>query len=279
MQRYKIDSLPEVPSDKEIQQFKNFDAVVRLHKASLLKKLWLKIGAGVAVSTIAIVTILYTSTGTSTVAQLQSTQAELSQKSESEITADKMANAPIQADPSSFAEKEERNEVVSATPETEEIQVKEISNSKENTIVVPEANTEPAHLPKKVVNAKKEQSIVPSKAEEGPAEKVEQPYKMPVFREAEPLEGYTSLYQYLANELKYPAQAVADKISGVVVVSFFINDQGKAENLKIVESLREDCDQEALRLIKQMPLWKPAMADEKPVKTKLSISIRFNLQP
>src|SRR6218665_1062504 len=70
--------------------------------------------------------------------------------------------------------------------------------------------------------------------------------------------------QYLSRNLAYPATAVEDGIEGRVVVEFVVCEDGRLCNERIVKGIGGGCDQEALRVIRKMPAWKPAMKDGKP---------------
>lgn len=98
------------------------------------------------------------------------------------------------------------------------------------------------------------------------------------FIEAEPVEGYSALYEYFARELKYPVEAARDSIEGIVTVSFVINNEGKPEMIKIENSLGPTFDKECKRIINSMPLWKPAMINGKPISIRLSIPLTFKIK-
>jgi TonB family protein len=70
-----------------------------------------------------------------------------------------------------------------------------------------------------------------------------------------PEEGLEAFYNYFEQRLQYPKAARKDKISGTVILSFVVDTTGKLTDFKIVKSVREDIDQEALRLISSAPDW------------------------
>jgi TonB family protein len=100
----------------------------------------------------------------------------------------------------------------------------------------------------------------------------------PVYAQAEPADGYPALYEYFNNELRYPKEAVPDSVQGVVSVVFTINMNGKPENISIDQSLGHAFDREAIRLIENMPLWKPATYNQKPVKSRMSLPLTFQIE-
>jgi TonB family protein len=98
------------------------------------------------------------------------------------------------------------------------------------------------------------------------------------FTEAEPAAGFPALYEYFNRQLKYPPDALKDSIQGVITVKFEVNELGQPEKIKILNSLGNACDQEALRLITNMPAWKPALLDGKPVSSKISLPLTFQIK-
>ncbi len=99
-----------------------------------------------------------------------------------------------------------------------------------------------------------------------------------VYVQAEPTDGYPVLYEYFSRELKYPKEVLADSIQGVVTVVFTINSEGKPVNISIEESLGEAFDREAMRLIENMPSWNPATFNDKPVASRISLPLTFQIK-
>jgi TonB family protein len=101
---------------------------------------------------------------------------------------------------------------------------------------------------------------------------------LPSYSEAEPVDGFAALYEYFDRELKYPPDALRDSVRGVLTVKFVIGTSGKPEQIKILNSLSPSCDKEALRLIENMPLWKPAMMNGRAVASNISIPLTFQFK-
>lgn len=91
------------------------------------------------------------------------------------------------------------------------------------------------------------------------------------------MDGYPSLYAYFDRELKYPV-ASKDSIQGIVTVSFAITEAGKPDLIRIENSLGKAFDVECVRVIKNMPPWKPATINGKPVQVRLSIPLSFKIK-
>jgi len=75
----------------------------------------------------------------------------------------------------------------------------------------------------------------------------------------------------------YPSKALIDKIEGRVIVSFWVDNKGKTIEHEIVKGIRDDLNQEALRVTKLIVFSKPAMSGGKPVKVHYFITVEFKL--
>jgi TonB family protein len=100
----------------------------------------------------------------------------------------------------------------------------------------------------------------------------------PVYVQAEPVDGYPNLYRYFSSELRYPQEAIKDSIRGEVIAVFSINMHGVPEKISIEQSLGPVFDQEVIRLITNMPAWKPATYNDKPVASKMSLPLTFQIK-
>lgn len=89
--------------------------------------------------------------------------------------------------------------------------------------------------------------------------------------------GQEEMYKFLQNELQYPEVARANGIQGVVMIEFVVERDGSISNVKAIVPLYPDCDQEAIRVIKKMPKWKPGKSMGKPVRCFFQIPVRFIL--
>ena len=81
------------------------------------------------------------------------------------------------------------------------------------------------------------------------------------------------VYQYL----KYPEQAVREKIQGTVNVQFIIDTKGDVGETRVVRSAGELLDAEALKVISASPKWKPARKDGKNVSCRVTLPVEFRL--
>ena len=90
--------------------------------------------------------------------------------------------------------------------------------------------------------------------------------------------GQNELLRYLAKATKYPEQAKEAGISGRVHVGFVINKKGKVTEVSLLRGVHPLLDNEAMRVVKNMPDWKPGKQRNKPVKVFFNVPINFTLQ-
>lgn len=91
-------------------------------------------------------------------------------------------------------------------------------------------------------------------------------------------EKITDLREYLASEIVYPPRAYKYFVQGRVYVQFMINEDGSISNAMVVRTLDKDLDKEALRIIRNMPNWKPAKNNGEPVPVACTCPVVFTIK-
>lgn len=86
--------------------------------------------------------------------------------------------------------------------------------------------------------------------------------------------GDQALMDYLKKNMQYPDEDV----QGRVIVTFMVEKDGSISDAKVVKSLSEGADKEALRLINSMPKWHPGKQLGTPVNTKYTVPVIFRLE-
>jgi protein TonB len=99
-----------------------------------------------------------------------------------------------------------------------------------------------------------------------------------VEQSAEFVGGIQEFKKYLTNNLKYPKEAEAAQISDFVVVKFVINKDGSITNIQIVKKAGYGMDEEAMRVIQNMPFWIPARQNGSIARQEKSLKIPFVLK-
>ena len=90
--------------------------------------------------------------------------------------------------------------------------------------------------------------------------------------------GEKARQKYLANNIQYPAIAQKNNIEGIVYVSFIIETDGTLTDIKIIKGIGAGCDEEVVRVIKNMPKWKPGKQNGKTVRVKINMPVKFSLR-
>ncbi|MBP5241941.1 MAG: energy transducer TonB [Bacteroidales bacterium] len=89
--------------------------------------------------------------------------------------------------------------------------------------------------------------------------------------------GQEGLVNYLVENLNYPEKAKAEKITGKVYVSFVVEKDGSISNVKVLRDIGYGCGEEAVRVVKAMPRWKPGMQRGKNVRVQYTLPLNFQL--
>ena len=82
---------------------------------------------------------------------------------------------------------------------------------------------------------------------------------------------------WVTARLKYPKDAKAAGIEGTVVVKFVIGTNGGVQEVQILQGVYPSLDNEALRVIRSSPKWKPGTKDGKPVRVTYTLPVIFVL--
>ena len=92
--------------------------------------------------------------------------------------------------------------------------------------------------------------------------------------------GQDALANYVNNHVEYPQQAIDNNTTGTVMVSFVVDERGKVKSAHVIgnQSSKDGLDQEALRVVNNMPDWRPGKVKGKNVKTRLELPINFQLE-
>lgn len=147
----------------------------------------------------------------------------------------------------------------------------------------------PVTLPEKV-NMRNEEEEEGNEAtrqqNETPTTAIEQPVPEPIADDNKPRivqqmpeypGGIVEFMKWLQRTLRYPPTAQQQGIQGSVMVSFIVNVDGTITEQKVVRGVNEELDAEALRVISNMPKWKPGLDKGKPCRTLFAIPIVFKL--
>jgi protein TonB len=90
--------------------------------------------------------------------------------------------------------------------------------------------------------------------------------------------GDAKLMEFVAKNIKYPQIARETGIQGRVFVGFVVEPDGSVSNVKVLRGIGGGCDEEAMRVVKSMPKWKPGKQRGKAVRVSYMLPVNFKLQ-
>ncbi len=90
--------------------------------------------------------------------------------------------------------------------------------------------------------------------------------------------GDAELFKFIYDNIKYPEIAKENNIQGKVILRFCVTYKGTVDQVSVVRGVDATLDEEAIRVIKMLPLWKPGKQGGKPVNVWYSVPISFQLK-
>ena len=89
--------------------------------------------------------------------------------------------------------------------------------------------------------------------------------------------GNDSLNAFIKQNLQYPKSAKEQGVEGTVVITFIVEKDGSVTFLRIDQSVNEEFDAEAKRLVNIMPKWKPGYRGPRFLRVPYTLPIVFKL--
>jgi len=90
-------------------------------------------------------------------------------------------------------------------------------------------------------------------------------------------DGEGAMLQFLYANLKYPVLARENGVEGTVYIQFIVETDGHLSHIKIIRDVGAGLGYEAARVVKMMPLWKPAKEGNNPVRCYFNLPVKFKL--
>jgi len=104
------------------------------------------------------------------------------------------------------------------------------------------------------------------------------PEELPIYDKNFPKKTFEKLFEVIKKNVEYPETAQTDKVEGTVVVQFWIDITGITTEHRIIQSVRQDFDDEVLRVAKLIIFDVPAKDRGKPVGMCFQIPVSFSLE-
>ena len=89
--------------------------------------------------------------------------------------------------------------------------------------------------------------------------------------------GDEECMKWLRKNIRYPSICQEQGVQGRVIVAFVVNRDGSIVDVKVVRSPDENLSEEAIRVVKLMPKWKPARQGNKTVRSRFNLPVMFRL--
>ncbi len=89
--------------------------------------------------------------------------------------------------------------------------------------------------------------------------------------------GQAAFVKFLTVHLRYPSSAQQLRMQGKVAATFIVERDGQISDIRIVQSLYPECDNEALRVLRKMPKWTPGRQNGEPCRTMVCVPIVFKM--
>lgn len=90
--------------------------------------------------------------------------------------------------------------------------------------------------------------------------------------------GNEKLREYILSNTQYPQEAIEKGIEGKVFVYFVVEPDGSVSNVEVRRSLCQSCDEEAVRVVKSLPKFKPGMQNGEVVRVSYVVPIFFTME-
>jgi protein TonB len=89
--------------------------------------------------------------------------------------------------------------------------------------------------------------------------------------------GDESRLYYLRRQVRYPDAALKALVQGVVMVVFVVELDGSLSNVDVARRIGGGCDEEAIRVTKEMPRWEPGKRNGRAVRVMVRMPIVFRI--
>lgn len=90
--------------------------------------------------------------------------------------------------------------------------------------------------------------------------------------------GIPALMQYIYENISYPEEAVKNNVQGRVVLKFVVKADGSVGRIEIAGGIDPLLNEEAIRVVKSLPAFKPGRQDGVPVPVWFIIPVLFRLE-
>jgi protein TonB len=90
--------------------------------------------------------------------------------------------------------------------------------------------------------------------------------------------GIAAMMNYFGKSIRYPLAAREQNIQGRVFLNFVVEKDGSISNVVVLRGIGGGCDEEAVRVVQEMPKWNPGLQNGKAVRVSFNLPVRFGLR-
>lgn len=90
--------------------------------------------------------------------------------------------------------------------------------------------------------------------------------------------GNAAMMKFLSDNIRYPVIAQENGIQGRIICNFVVERDGSITDVQVVRGQDPSLDREAIRVIQQMPKWKPGKQRGSAVRVRFTLPVVFRLQ-
>lgn len=90
--------------------------------------------------------------------------------------------------------------------------------------------------------------------------------------------GEEAMLNFLRSNIHYPPVARESNLTGIVYISFIVDSKGAIDQINLVRGIGGGCEEEAIRVIKKMPQWRPGKQNGKAVNVQYMLPVAFRLK-
>jgi protein TonB len=90
--------------------------------------------------------------------------------------------------------------------------------------------------------------------------------------------GVAAMMKFIQKKIRFPKAPQRQGIDGTVFVRFIINGDGSVSDVEVIKGVHPDYDKEAIRVISMLPSWKGGRHNGMPVRVRMVLPIKFNVQ-
>ena len=89
--------------------------------------------------------------------------------------------------------------------------------------------------------------------------------------------GMKKFYEYVGDNYNYPEAAQKNKVKGRLLLQFVVEKDGSLSDSQVLQDLKYGTGEEAVRMLKNSPKWKPGIQNGKPVRVQFTLPIQLNV--